>query len=108
MNSESSVNSEESEVKLSSKGTKYFSADVDLGKLKTEFTNLNARFKNRKKITVFTDALEFFDDVVKCEFKWELFSSNTVKLLRLAMIHPATTATCERSFILAKLIKTDI
>ena len=107
LKSHSSVSLEEFEIKLSFKRTKHFSADACLGKLKSAFTNVRLRFKNRNEIAMFGNALEFFEDIVKCEFNQEFLSPNAVKSLRLAIIHPATAATCERSFRLAKLIKTD-
>ena len=70
LKSPSSVSSEEFEVKLNSRGMKHFSTDVELGKLKSEFTNLHLRFKNRSKITIFDATLNFFEDVMKCEFNW--------------------------------------
>ena len=50
---------------------------------------------------MFSDGLEFFEDVVKFELNWELLFPNSVKLLRLAMIHPA-------NFRLQNMIKTKI
>ena len=93
---------------MRSRGIKHFSTDANLGKLKSEFTNLHLKFKNHSKITILGEVLEFFKDAVKCELNWELLAPNAVKFLMLVMIHPSITVTYKRSFRLSKLIKTNI
>ena len=52
--------------------------------------------------------LDLFAGLKKGSFNFQACSPNVYKLLRLAMIHPVTTATCERSFILMRVIKSCI
>ena len=56
----------------------------------------------------FHEILGFFELVVKCNYNYELFLPNMIKLLNLVMIHPTIRASCERSFRLSNLIKSDI
>ena len=55
------------------------------------------------------DVFDFFHKTVEKNYNYLLCSPNVFKLLpRLVMMHPATIATCEGSFSLSKLIKTNI
>ena len=93
---------------LCSEGMQHYSDDVDLSKMKFEWLNVHARFKNYPAVNCAHDALDFFRRTVEGKYNYSLFSPNIFKLVRLVMTHPATTATCERSFRLSGLIKTDI
>ena len=86
----------------------YFQDELDMLKLKEEFTQLHLRFANYELVKNFHGILGFFELVIKCNYNYELFLPNMLKLLKLVMIHPATTASCERSFRLSNLIKSDI
>ena len=52
-------------------------------------------------------SLELFINIEKGTYNYKVSFPNVWKLLRLVMINPATTATCERSFSLNTLIKSD-
>ena len=93
---------------LSSRGMVYFQNELDMLKLKGEFTQLHLHFANYELVKNFRKILGFFELVAKCDYNYELFLPNMLKLLKLVMIHPATTASCERSFRLNNLIKSDI
>ena len=52
--------------------------------------------------------LGFFEIVINTNHNYELRIPNILELLKLVMMHPTTTASCERTFRLNKLIKSDI
>ena len=52
--------------------------------------------------------LDLFDGLKNRSFHFQVSSPIVCKLLRLAMIHPETIATCERSFSLMRVIKSCI
>ena len=108
LKSPNSVNEEAYDELLSSAGMVQFQDDVEVLKLKAEFVQLHLRFGNYAPVKNFHDILKFFEVVVSSDYNYNLFIPNIIDLLKLVMIHPATTASCERSFRLSKLIKSDI
>ena len=56
----------------------------------------------------FRKMLGFFEIVINDNYNHEFYAPNVLELLKLVMMHPATTASCERSFRLSKLIKSDM
>ena len=108
LKSPNAVNEEVYDDFLSSAGMVHFQEDVDLLKLKHEFVQLHFRFNNHASMNNFHDIIKFFEIVVSSDYNHKLFMPNIIDLLKLVMIHPATTASCERSFRLSKLIKSDV
>ena len=101
------LSANEYEEKIGLKGVLHFSDDVSVKHLKWEFMNLHTQCKTELSGTLncFHDVLDLFAVLKKGSFNFKVSSPNVYKLLRLVMIHPATTATCERSFSLMRVIK---
>ena len=70
----------------------------------THFSSKNYK-KNSKILIIF---FKFFKKVAKSECEHDMLSPNLWTLLRQVIVNSVTTASCERSFRLNSLIKTDL
>ena len=103
-------NDEEFEKHLKTDGMAHHKKDIHLSALRHEFQNLHTFFEQelKEEFKNFNDVFKLFKKVAKSEHKHDTLLPNLWTLLRQVIVNSVTTASCERSFRLNSLIKTDL
>ena len=79
-----------------------YASDIDIEQLKVELKTFEVMFEG-KNVICFDDLLQSMQSLPREEMK---LVGNVVKICKLLAVNPATSATAERTFSMARRIKT--